>query len=72
MFMGGSETTATSIMWAIAYLIHQPEIQVNRLRMSKPQPIILFHLSKAAFSQSFFYGGSSLIQSYSVIGRDIH
>jgi steroid 21-monooxygenase len=29
MFMGGSETTATSLLWAVAFLIHHPEIQVK-------------------------------------------
>jgi steroid 21-monooxygenase len=27
MFMGGSETTATSLMWAIAFIIHHPHVQ---------------------------------------------
>ena len=29
MFMGGSETTSTSLMWAVAILIHHPDIQVG-------------------------------------------
>jgi len=29
MFMGGSETTATSLLWSIAFLIHYPEVQVS-------------------------------------------
>jgi cytochrome P450 len=31
MFMGGSETTATSLMWSVAFLIHHPEVQVTTL-----------------------------------------
>ena len=31
LFIAGSETTATTLRWAVLYLIHNPEIQ-NRMR----------------------------------------
>lgn len=29
LFLGGSETTATSLKWVILYMLHHPEVQVR-------------------------------------------